>query len=230
MSVCPSVCVIVCVYVLSHYLHAPTTTTTTRVPGGECRQWDWTGGRGHPRDQCDRCERRANAQWRLPAAAPWRPRPARRRHVGRRLRGQPGPPRSWLWHTGSGGQEAEVCEANGGEWGFWVRLHREEPILRSCPFFPLPHSRRNLGNHVFGAWSEKLHDDFLPFTFCAGLQLNSLCLIALFLSSVYPTSFIHSFIHSSTLSFVAKASWWRSPAEIPSNGLNYFKSNWITDQ
>lgn len=171
MSVCPSVCVCACVYMyVSVYcpttIHAP----PTRIPGGECRQWGRTGGRGHPRDQCDRRGRRANDQRRLPAATPWWPCPVWRRNVGRRLRGQPGPQRSWLRYPGSGGQEAEVCEANGGEWGFWVSLHREEPVLRPCPSFPLPHSWGNLGNRVWGRGLKKLHDDFPLFTFCAGLH------------------------------------------------------------
>lgn len=169
MSVCPSLCVCmrvcVCINVLSHHLPMP----PIRVPGGECRQWCCTGGHWHPRDQCDRCERRANAQRRLPAATPWWPRPAWLRHIGRCLWGQPGPPRSWLQHAGSGGQEAEVCETDGGEWGFWVGLHREEPVLRSCPSFPLPHSRGNLGNCV---WGRGLKSCMMtsPFTSCAELH------------------------------------------------------------
>lgn len=142
--VCLHMCVCVYVYVLSHY---PLMLPPTRVPGGEFRQWGSAGWPGHPWDQCDSRGRRANAQWRLPAATPWRPRPVWWRNFGSRLWGQPGLPRSWLWHAGSGGQEAEVCEANGGEWGFWVSLHREEPVLRS---FPLPHSWGNLGNCVWG--------------------------------------------------------------------------------
>lgn len=207
VSFCPSVCVVLLRFVLLPPL--PPCSPTTRVPGGECRQWGCTGGRGHPRDQCDRRERRANAQRRLHAAAPWRPRPARLRPVGRRLRGQLGRPWSWLRHAGSGGQEAEVCEANGGEWGFWVGLHREEPVLRSCPSFPLPHSRGNLGNRVLGTWSEQLHDDFPLYLFALGSTILSSpnCTIPLIrLSNV---------THSFTLSFVAEASARRSPAEIP---------------
>lgn len=165
-SVCLSICVCLCIYVLSHY---PLGSPPTRVPGGECREWCCTRGRGHPRDQCDRRERRANAQRRLPAATPWWPCPAWWGHVGRRLRGQRGPPKSWLRHTGSGGQKAEVCQANGGEWGFWVSLHREEPVLRSCPSFPLPHSRSNLGNSVWGRGLKScMMTSLLPF--CAGLH------------------------------------------------------------
>lgn len=164
ISVC--VCMFcVCITVLSHHLPMP----PIRVPGGECRQWGCAGGHWHPRDQCDRCERRANAQRRLPAATPWWPRPAWLRHIGRCLWGQPGPPRSWLQHAGSGGQEAEVCEADGGEWGFWLSLHREEPVLRSCPSFPLPHSWGNLGNRV---WGRGLKSCMMtsPFTSCAELH------------------------------------------------------------
>lgn len=165
ISVCVCMRVCVCINVLSHHLPMP----PIRVPGGECRQWCCTGGHWHPRDQCDRCERRANAQRRLPAATPWWPRPAWLRHIGRCLWGQPGPPRSWLQHAGSGGQEAEVCETDGGEWGFWVGLHREEPVLRSCPSFPLPHSRGNLGNCV---WGRGLKSCMMtsPFTSCAELH------------------------------------------------------------
>lgn len=200
-----STCVCCIVTYCPATLHAP---PSTRVPGGECRQWGSSGGRGHSRDQCDRRERRANGQRRLPAAAPWWPCSARLRPVGRHLRGQPGSSRSRLRHAGSGGQEAEVCEANGGEWGFWVSLHREEPVLRSCPSFPMPHSWGNLGNRV---WRRGLKSCMITshFTFCSGLHHPLFALIALFLSSVHPTSF--------TLSFVAKASSSRSPAEIPSN-------------
>lgn len=107
----------------------PTILPATRDPGGECRRWLNTGGRGRPRDQCDWRERRANGQWRLPAATLRRTQPPRRL-VGGLSRGQHGLPRSRLRKSESGGQEAEVCEANGGEWGFWVGLRREEPVLR----------------------------------------------------------------------------------------------------
>lgn len=210
LSVHLCVCVYICVYVLSHHLQM-LPLPPTRVPGGECRQWGRAGGRGHPRDQCDRRGRRANDQRRLPAATPWRPRPVRRRNVGRRLRGQPGPPRSWLRHAGSGGQEAEVCEANGGEWGFWVSLHREEPVLRPCPSFPLPHSWGNLGNRVWGRGLKSCMMNspfFLPFLRWA--PPTSLRLIALI-----PLICLSNVIHSFTLSFMARASSWRSPAESP---------------
>lgn len=208
MSVCPSfcVCVYICVFVLSHY---PPYSPPTRVPGGECRQWGRAGGRGHPRDQCDRRGRRANAQRRLPAATPWRPRPVRWRNVGRRLRGQPGPPRSWLRHAGSGGQEAEVCEANGGEWGFWVSLHREEPVLRPCPSFPLPHSWGNLGNRVWGRGLKSCMMTCPSYLFALGSTI-------LFLPNcTIPLICLSNVIHSFTLSFVVQASSRRSPAESP---------------
>lgn len=187
LSICVSVCLCVshCAVALPIMPLHP-----TRVPGGECRQWGRDGGRGHPWDQCDRCGRRANAQRRLPAAATWRPRPARLRRPGRRLRGQPGPPRAWLRHEGSGGQEAEVCEADGGEWGFWVGLHREEPVLRPCPSFPPDPLWGILGNHV---WGRGLKSCMMtsPFTFLRWAPPTSLRLITLFLSSVCQTSLIH---------------------------------------
>lgn len=176
----------VCAYVYNCcHTTSPCPLPSIRVPGGECRKWFCAGGCGHPRDQCDRCERRAHAQRRLPAATPWW------RHNGCCLWGQPGPPRSWLQHAESGGQEAEVCKADGGEWGFWVGLHREEPVLRSHPSFPLPQSWGNLGNNVWGRGLKKLHDDF-PLYLLHWAAPASLRLIALFLSSVYPMSFIHS--------------------------------------
>lgn len=177
LSICVFVCV--CVY-MSMYCpipppNPPTRSPTTRVPGGECRQWGCSGGRGYPRDQCDRRERWANAQRRLPKATHWWSHPARQRHVGHHVRGQHGPPRSWLQHEGSGGQEAEVCEANGGEWGFWIGLHREEPVLRSCPSLPLLRSRGNLGNRVWGGvvWKAAWWLPPLPFFALGSTTLSS---------------------------------------------------------
>lgn len=68
-------CLSVHLYVLLH--PAPPTQCSLlahpappiRVPGGECRQCCSSGGRGHSGDQCDRCDRRANAQRRVLAAA-----------------------------------------------------------------------------------------------------------------------------------------------------------------
>lgn len=153
-----------CVYMFVYCFTTPSMhPPTSREPGGVCRRWSCGGGRGHPRDQCNGRERWSNAQRGLPAATPRWPFPDRRRHDGCHLWGQHGPPRSWLQHT-SGGQEAEVCEANGGEWGVWVSLHREEPVLRSYPSFPLPHSWGNLGNQLWGRGLKKLHDlFFFPF-------------------------------------------------------------------
>lgn len=169
LSVCLSICLCVYIYGCMCCLTTPMPHPPTRVPGGECREWGCTGGHGHPWDQCDRRERRANGQRRLTAATPWRPCPAWWGHIGRRLRGQLGPPNPWLWRTGSGGQEAEVCEANGGEWGFWVGLHREEPVLRSYPSFPLPHSQGNLGNRVWGCGLKScMMTSLLPFFFTLG--------------------------------------------------------------
>lgn len=149
MFVCLSICWCVCTNVMP--CHLPMHPhPCIRGPGGEWGQRGNAGGCRHPRDQCDRCERRAHAQRRLHAAAPWWPHPARLRRIGRCLWGQHGCPMSWLQHAWSGGQEAEVCKADGGEWGFWVSLHREEPVLRSCPSSPLPHSWGNLGNRVWG--------------------------------------------------------------------------------
>lgn len=165
LSVHLCVCVL-SVTVLSHHLPVP---PPIRVPGGECRQWGCAGGHGHPRDQCDGCERRAHAQRRFHTVTPWWPHPAWQRHIGWCLWGQPGPPISWLQHAGSGGQEAEVCKADGGEWGFWVSLHSEEPVLRSCPSFPLPHSWGNLGNRVWGRGLKSCMNTS-PFTSCAELH------------------------------------------------------------
>lgn len=207
--VCLSIFLCVCVYMCLCIVPLPPILPPTRVPGGECRQWGRAGGRGHPRDQCDRRGRRANAQRRLPAATPWRPRPVRWRNVGRRLRGQPGPPRSWLRHAGSGGQEAEVCEANGGEWGFWVSLHREEPVLRPCPSFPLPHSWGNLGNRVWGRGLKSCMMTCPSYLFALGSTI-------LFLPNcTIPLICLSNVIHSFTLSFVVQASSRRSPAESP---------------
>lgn len=153
----------------------------TRGPGGERGERGVTGGHGHPRDQRDGRERRAHAQRRLHAGAPWRALPGRVRRAGRRARDRRGPPVSWPQHARSGGQEAEVRKADGGEWGFWVSLHREEPVLRACPSFPLPHSWGNLGNHVWGRGSD------FPFTSCAELHRPKRTA----LSSVCPVSFIH---------------------------------------
>lgn len=184
--VCPSVCVCV----LLHHLPMP---PPIRVPGGECRQWCCAGGHGHPRDQCDGCERWAHAQRRFHTVTPWWPHPAWLRHIGRCLWGQPGPPISWLQHAGSGGQEAEVCKADGGEWGFWVGLHREEPVLRSCPSFPLPHSWGNLGNRVWGRGLKSCMNTS-PFTSCTELHQP------LFLPHcTIPLTCLSSVIHSFTL-------------------------------
>lgn len=175
-----------CVYMFVYCFTTPSMhPPTSREPGGVCRRWSCGGGRGHPRDQCNGRERWSNAQRGLPAATPRWPFPDRRRHDGCHLWGQHGPPRSWLQHT-SGGQEAEVCEANGGEWGVWVSLHREEPVLRSCPSFPLPHSWGNLGNQLWGCGLKKLHDVFFlsppSVPVCVGFYPP---LTVLLLSSVY---------------------------------------------
>ena len=190
VSVRLCVCLCVFIYVSMYSSIAHPYSPTTRVPGGECRQWGCAWGCCHPRDQCDRRGRRENGQRRLPKAAPWRSHRARWRHYEHHLRGHRGPPRSRLRHTGSGGQEAEVCEAIGGEWGFWDGLHREESVLRSCPSFPLPHSWGNLGNVCAGVvWTCMMT---CPFTFFLHWAPSpSLHLTALFLSSVYSMSFIH---------------------------------------
>ena len=118
--------------------HAPA-SSCIRGPGGERGRRGIAGGRGHPRDQRDGRERRAHAQRRLHATAPWWPHPAWLRHADRHPRGRHGAPKPWLQHTWSGGQEAEVCKADGGERGFWLSLHREEPVLRSRPcLLPAP--------------------------------------------------------------------------------------------
>lgn len=224
-SVCPHVCVrardrvfwmccmlrVMCVYpsvgVRVHmWRHAA--SSRIRGPGGERGQRGIAGGRRHPRDQCDGRERRAHAQRRLRATTPRRPHPAWRRRTGRRLWGQHGPPLPWLQHARSGGQEAEVCKADGGEWGFWVSLHREEPVLRSRPSFPLPHSWGNLGNHV---WGRGLNNCMLA----SPLHLEPSSTTSFFffcLKSLFPliclSSVIHSLIHSLYLGL------WSFPPEI----------------